>query len=164
MNASVVERFEERGSADWVMSFLRLALSGVFIFAGIYKLRDPASFEVALIHWRLFPDALITPLVWGVPLGEIFAGWACLPNSGKRAGPWFLLVLTGAYTVLLIVEWARGISSDCGCFGASSAHWPYYALVLRNLGLIMIEIILIGFRFPRQFQPSDVAPVGGDHL
>ena len=150
MNASVVERRGERGHTKWVMSLLRLALSGVFIFAGVYKLRDPAAFEVALIHWRLFPDDWINSLVWGVPFTEILAGWACLPNWGKRVGPWVLLLLTGIYTLLLVVEWARGISPDCGCFGAASAHWPYYVLILRNLGLIMIEFIVIEVGFVRQ--------------
>jgi hypothetical protein len=164
MSAGVIEKHGGHGNAAWVMNILRLTLSGIFIFAGIYKLRDPATFEVSLIHWRLFPDALLMPLVWGVPWMEIVAGWACLAKSWRQAGLWFLLFLTGLYTLLLILEWMRGVSSDCGCFGAASAHWPYYALVLRNVGLILIEIILIDSSSAWQVQTSVFSPGRGGRL
>jgi uncharacterized membrane protein YphA (DoxX/SURF4 family) len=158
MNASVVDEHEGRGaaSAALVLSILKLALAGAFILAGIIKLKDPATFEVTLIHWRLFPDELISPLTWGVPLIEIVAGWACLSNRWGRLGLQVLLSLMTVYTVLLVVQWIRGIPSDCGCFGAVSAGWPYYALVFRNMGLIMVGVLLIAFDSSRQASPSSI--------
>jgi uncharacterized membrane protein YphA (DoxX/SURF4 family) len=149
------------GVTAWLSTVLRIALSVIFILAGLYKLRDLSAFEVSLIHWQLFPDQLVAPLMWGIPFLEIVAGWACLPTRSRQAALRFLFFLTGAYTVLIAVEWARGISFDCGCFGTASAHWPYYALVLRNVGLILIEILLIDFSTTRQIPPAVVSRIPG---
>jgi uncharacterized membrane protein YphA (DoxX/SURF4 family) len=159
MNASVVDEHEGRGaaSAALVLSILKLALAGAFIFAGIFKLEDPATFEVTLIHWRLFPDNSIGALTWGVPLVEIVAGCAYLSSRWGRLGLQVLLSLTTVYTLLLVVQWIRGIPSDCGCFGAISAGWPYYALVSRNVGLIMVGIVLIAFDSSQQPSTSAIA-------
>jgi hypothetical protein len=147
MNASVLDEKEEQkgGNSLLLQTVLRFALSGVFILSGIYKLEDPATFEVTLIHWRLFPDDLIGTLVWGVPLMEIVTAWASLSNQWGRLGLKALLFLTSIYTLLLVVQWMRGIPPDCGCFGAMSAGWPYLALVFRNVGLIGVEVFLIAF-------------------
>jgi len=152
MNASVLnEQGQQKGGNSLLLlTVLRLALSGVFILSGVLKLKDPATFEVTLIHWRLFPDSLVGTLVWGVPLVEIITAWASLSNQWGRLGLKALFLLTVAYTLLLVLQWMRGVPSDCGCFGAMSAGWPYFALVLRNVGLIGVQIFLIAFGSSRR--------------
>jgi hypothetical protein len=86
---------------------------------------------------------MVWPLVSIVPLIEVLAGLMCLTVRFGGVAIRFLLFLTAAYTLLLLAECLRGIEPGCGCFGSHSAHWPYWALFARNLGLLILEAFLI---------------------
>ena len=55
----------------WV---LRLGLSGVFVYAGALKIRDPQSFAESVASFRLLPVSLINPAALTLPVLEVLAG------------------------------------------------------------------------------------------
>jgi len=126
-----------------LMRILIILLASIFVVAGVEKWIDPADFEASLIRLELFPDGMISPVVVGIPLLEIVLGLMCLVTSTSRRAIQGLVVLTALYTLLLSYEWLRGIEVGCGCFGAQSGHWPHWALLLRNLGLLLLEVRLL---------------------
>jgi uncharacterized membrane protein YphA (DoxX/SURF4 family) len=133
-----------RNSCEAIMArILTIALAGIFIVAGIYKWSDPATFEVSILHFELFPEWMVWPLVSIIPLIEVLAGLMCLTVRFAGAALHFLFFLTAAYTLLLLIEWLRGVEPGCACFGPQSAHLPYLALFARNFGLLTLEAFLI---------------------
>ncbi len=98
---------------------LRFALSAVFVYAGLSKLRDPQAFAESIASFRLLPPALVNPAAMTLPPLEILA--AALALSGgwiRRSGAFCLLATLIVFSLALASALFRGLSVDCGCFGA----------------------------------------------
>ncbi len=102
-----------------ILWFLRLALSGIFIYAGASKLRDPSAFAESIASYQLLPAVLIDPAALTLPPLEIFAGvLALIDGRLRRIGAFGLLTMLAVFLVALASAQSRGLSIDCGCFGA----------------------------------------------
>ena len=104
-----------RGVALWI---LRLALSAIFLYAGVAKMRGAQGFAESVASFRLLPGALITPTALTLPPLEILG--AALALSGgrlRRIGAFCLFALLIAFMTALLSALTRGLQVDCGCFG-----------------------------------------------
>jgi uncharacterized membrane protein YphA (DoxX/SURF4 family) len=115
-------------------------LAIILLVGGWQKLRDIEIFAAAMENYRLLPYSLIHPVSRVLPMVEIVAGVALLfPDScvvGAALAAVILLVVTAAVAINL----ARGIRDiDCGC-GGSSNQTISWALVARNLVLVLLTI------------------------
>jgi len=115
-------------------------LAIILLVGGWQKLRDIEIFAAAMENYRLLPSSLVRPVSRVLPTAEIVAGVALLfPDScalGASLAAAILLVVTAAVAINL----ARGIRDiDCGC-GGSSNQTISWALVARNLVLVMLTI------------------------
>lgn len=121
-----------------VGAIARLLVGGVFIYAGVIKLFDPAAFAQDIANYQAFPYWTWNLAAAVVPVTEILAGLAVLSGIKRRAGAIVLGSLTIAFIGLILSVIVRDINLDCGCFGeaeqASAVGWP---LVLRDLGLLV---------------------------
>lgn len=98
---------------------LRATISGIFIYAGAVKMRDPHAFAESVASFRLLPQILISPAALTLPPLEILAGIAALAGRNlRRAGAFCLLALLIVFLAALASAQARGLTVDCGCFGA----------------------------------------------
>ncbi len=122
----------------WV---LRLALSAVFIYAGILKMHDPRSFAESIASFRLLPPPLINPAAWTLPVLEILSGVLALGSGPwRRVGAFSLLAMLAIFVLALASATARGLKVDCGCFGAErfdvlTATGNLWPAILRDLVL-----------------------------
>ena len=116
----------------------RLIVGGVFVFAGVVKLLDPASFAQDIANYQAFPHWTWNLAAAIVPVTEILAGLAVLIGFKRRAGALVLGSLTLAFIGLILSVIMRDIDLSCGCFGeateASEVGWP---LLIRDLGLLI---------------------------
>lgn len=116
----------------------RLIVGGVFVFAGVVKLLDPAKFAQDIANYQAFPYWTWNLAAAIVPVTEILAGLAVLSGVKRRAGAIVLGSLTVAFIGLILSVIVRGIDLSCGCFGeateASEVGWP---LLLRDVGLLI---------------------------
>jgi putative oxidoreductase len=116
----------------------RLIVGGVFIYAGVLKLADPAKFAQDIANYQAFPYWTWNLAAAIVPVTEIVAGLAVLTGIKRRAGAIVLGSLTVAFIGLILSVITRGIDLNCGCFGeaveASEVGWP---LVIRDVGLLI---------------------------
>jgi putative oxidoreductase len=116
----------------------RLLVAGVFLYAGIFKLAEPAAFAEDIANYQAFPHWTWNLAAAVVPIAEILGALALLTGFKRRAGAVMLGALTMAFIGLIVSVIVRGIDLDCGCFGkaaeASSVGWP---LLLRDLGLLL---------------------------
>ena len=122
---------------------LRLALSAIYLVAGVPKLLDPWSFTRAIHNFRILPLAWIPPLAITLPVLEIIAALAVLTGVLYGGGVICLLGLSLAFAGGIASAIVRGLDIDCGCFGSlahTGANLPHLAL---NLGTAAAGIILL---------------------
>jgi putative oxidoreductase len=133
---------------------LRLALGGLFLYAGVVKLGTPAEFATEIANYHL-GSALAPLMAVTMPTVEIVLGVALI--AGTR--PWVRAAALGSagllavFTVAVSTVVARGINVDCGCFGGKSG--PVTMLtVLRDLGLFAMAFAI----FRLATRPAPPAP------
>ena len=119
-------------------------MAGIFIYASIDKIANPAAFAKDVYNYQILPDALINLTALILPWLELFLG-LCLV-----AGIWLpgaVITVNGLLIVFmasLIFNLARGLDVNCGCFStgsdapAISAGW----YLLRDVGFLAVGVFL----------------------
>ncbi|OAI41810.1 hypothetical protein AYO41_05215 [Verrucomicrobia bacterium SCGC AG-212-E04] len=129
------------GTATWIA---RVALAGVFLWAGAQKARRPELFALDLEAYRILPAPVILPIAYYLPWLEIFTALALFVPSLRRAAGWLALGLLGIFTAMLVIAWSRGLQINCGCFGAAGQAATDFALAIaRNAVLLVIAAWLL---------------------
>ena len=135
----------------------RLALGGLFVYAGCIKLLEPEPFAVLIDAFGIIPEGLLVPVSISLPVIEVAAGCGLLFDvRGSLATIAGLLVL---FMVLLGYGILMGLDIDCGCFGpedpeAEAFHGLRAALV-RDLIMMMGVFFLYGYRRYRTLWAMD---------
>jgi len=122
---------------------LRVALAGLFAFAGIEKWRAAREFVEQIANYQFFPEwapyvALLLP-----PL-ELAASFAVLlmPRAWRQAGACLMLLMLLVFTFAMARAWSLGINIECGCFGKGSPNIGPMSFV-RNGTLILAVLALL---------------------
>ena len=105
----------------WATFVARVALAGVWAWAGLAKMADPDAATRAVRAYELFPEALVKPIAWGLPFAELALALLLLIGLACRPAAWVSAVLFLAFIAMIGSAWARGLSIDCGCFGGGGA-------------------------------------------
>lgn len=132
--------------AKVVLTLLRLALGGIFIYAGAVKVAAAPEFardiqRYALIPW---PDATVLLAVY-LPWLEIFSGAAVIVRRLHLGGLAIIAGLMLVFTIALTSAWASGLDIECGCFGRKkeSIRTNFPALLARDLALLAAAGVLL---------------------
>ena len=139
----------EEGSAMIITAILwalRLFLGGLFVYAGVLKVLDPAQFLVDIESYRLLPYVAAVATAFYLPWLEILCG-AGLWNKRTRLGAlWILIALTVVFAVLITSAWVRGLDISCGCFGVSESNGTNYVWWLTRDILIFLGLAVLRWR------------------
>ncbi len=100
----------------WLYHFLRLALAGIFIYAGVIKLLDPKAFAHAIAQYDLVPEGLLPLVAIGLPALEVLAGLGLILEV--RGSLTTIGVLLLVFLVILGYAVSQNLDIDCGCFTA----------------------------------------------
>lgn len=103
---------------------ISLILAGVFIYAGLDKIRDPLQFADSVGAFGMLPNALVTLFALGLPVFEVLCGLLILAPPTRRIGALALTLVIAIFIVALLSALARGLTLDCGCFGAGAPSRP----------------------------------------
>jgi putative oxidoreductase len=122
---------------------LRLALGGLFIVAGLLKLRDPSTFANEVANYHLVP-ALAPLLAATLPAIEILSGAVLViaPSRWRTAAALLIALMMGLFSIAVSQVLARGINISCGCFGGSSGPVTGWTLA-RDIGLLASAVLLV---------------------
>lgn len=121
----------------------RLAIGGLFIYAGFTKIYPPDRpflFAIAISSYQLLPDALVIFVSRALPWFEIVLGLLVLIGWQLR---WFAstaAALLGAFILAMGVTYARGIEADCGCFGLGEPISP--ATLARDSFILLMAVFV----------------------
>lgn len=100
----------------------QVILAGIFIYAGIAKLREPwPSFAVSINSFKLVPDTWLEPLAKYLPWAELLLGLAILSGLFLRWTALIASLVLALFFAVLIRAYALGMQVDCGCFGSGEA-------------------------------------------
>jgi putative oxidoreductase len=102
---------------QWVNLFLRLALGGVFIFAGATKIVDPAGFAADIGNYRILPHEWINLLAITLPWIEVVVGLLLIAGIWKRANALLITLMLVVFLFAIGQAVVRGLNINCGCFG-----------------------------------------------
>jgi uncharacterized membrane protein YphA (DoxX/SURF4 family) len=141
--------------AAWFLA--RLAMAGIFIYASIDKIAQPAAFAKDVYNYQILPDSLINLTAIVLPWLELFLGLCLL------AGIWLpgaVLMINGLLVVFLgalVFNFARGLDVNCGCFGASSdtPAMPTEYYLIRDIAFLAVGVFLfVTVYFPDLWNPN----------
>ena len=127
----------ERGWG-YVLFLISLALAAVFIYAGADKVRDPLQFADSIAAFAMLPTALINLFALSLPPFEIACGLLLLWPSTRRVAALAVFVISIVFFVALSSALLRGLTLDCGCFGAGTPSRPRMWLEL------VMDVVLAG--------------------
>ncbi|WP_321366061.1 MauE/DoxX family redox-associated membrane protein [uncultured Desulfuromusa sp.] len=121
----------------------RLALAGVFIYAGMIKADDIAAFAGQIANYKILPYAWNYLVASILPYLELLCGVLLLLNRRVRPAILVLFCLNIIFILALTSAISRGFDIDCGCFKPDSATptTPVAAL-WRDLGLLVLMIVI----------------------
>lgn len=133
---------------EWALGLaLRVVLAAVFIAAAVPKLLDPATFVEQTANYDLFPS--LSPLIAvTLPPLELIAavGILVFPRGWRLGSTMVLFGLMVVFTVAVGTAYARGIDTECGCFGKGSERiglqkiMENLALIVGSIGLFVVEL------------------------
>ena len=101
-----------------------LAVAAVFIYAGVDKIRDPLQFADSIAAFAILPAVLINLLAFGLPPFEIACGLLLLGPRTRRIGALAVVAVSILFFTALASALLRGLTLDCGCFGAGAPSRP----------------------------------------
>jgi uncharacterized membrane protein YphA (DoxX/SURF4 family) len=120
----------------------RLALGGLFVYAGVVKVLDPLDFAQNIRNYRLVGQSLSFMAAVVLPWLEILAGVALAAGIWKRASALIISGLLVFFILLTLVTIARGLDVECGCFGALSRK-SGFGVILEDLGMLFMGLCLL---------------------
>ncbi len=130
----------------WLGTVVRLALGGVWLYAGISKLSDPRAFLQAVRAYDASPEWLSRALAYGLPVFEVCLGVLLVAGVITRAAAILSAPLLLMFVIGVLQASARGLKITCGCFGGGGVTTgpTHYALdILRDVGLLVLAAYLI---------------------
>ncbi len=130
----------------WLGTVIRLALGGIWLWAGVAKLSDPRAFLEAVRVYDASPEWMSKALAYGMPVLEVCIGVLLVLGVITRAAAIVSALLLFVFLVGVIQAAARGLKLDCGCFGGGGVATgaTHYTLdILRDVGLLVLAAYLI---------------------
>lgn len=119
----------------------RLLIGGMYIYASLYKIIEPASFAKSIWQYHMVPGELINLMALILPWLELLVGVALIAGLFYRGAIWWANLMLAAFIVALALSISRGLDIECGCFKAGeSATGPawnslWFDLVALLFGL-----------------------------
>lgn len=137
----------------WLTTPLRLILGGLFIFAGVMKLRDPQSFAFSVMAFDLFPshaDHAAKLAAFVVPWTEVLAGALLVVGLWSRAAALVIALMLAAFIAGIASVLYRGLNVTCGCFGKFEVPCtgPIGTCHLVRNSIMLVAALLILWKGP----------------
>jgi uncharacterized membrane protein YphA (DoxX/SURF4 family) len=126
-----------------ILLIVRLIAAGVFLYAGWQKLWAPQEFADGIAAYRILPPQLINVFALTLPPLELITGSLLLIGFQRRLAAFSALLMIAIFTMALASAIARGLTIDCGCFGAApSTKYGLMFALLRDLVMGVALLIL----------------------
>jgi putative oxidoreductase len=128
--------------AKTIRALVRIALGGLFIFAGATKAYDPGTFAMEIQRYNLIPWLPGALAAVYLPWLEILVGALLVVKRFERGALLLITCLLLVFTFALASATVRGLGIDCGCFGKAFAATGTIFPLVRNVLLLVAASLL----------------------
>lgn len=118
-------------------------VGGLFIYAGVLKVLDPAQFAIDIDNYKTMPWFIGVRLAFYLPWLEILCGLALITRRLYLGGLSILTALTSVFIVASIVAKARGLDITCGCFGHASKYLSFAGHLALDFAILIALLVLL---------------------
>lgn len=123
----------------------RLAIGGLFVYASIYKITDPAQFAVSIRNYVMVPPEWSNAVALTLPWVELGAGLFLILGIETKPSALLTTGMLAVFLVGIVRAYAIGLDIDCGCFSsaiASQGRISAYHIV-RDSTIFLISIFVL---------------------
>jgi uncharacterized membrane protein YphA (DoxX/SURF4 family) len=125
-----------------ILAIIRIAIGGLFVYASLNKIWDPAAFAAAIYNYRLLPEVLLHFAAILLPWLEFITGVLLIINVYPRTSSALIFLMLLMFTLAIISAMARGLDFSCGCFKLDSdARNMSIWKVFENIGMLLMAAI-----------------------
>lgn len=128
-------------SNKYLLIAFRFLVGFVLIIAAIPKIADPSSFAKSIEAYQLIPVAFINLTALFIPWVELLIGIFLIVGVMLRGSAILSASLFAAFSIIIAVSLIRGLSIDCGCFGANSSPLSWIRF-WEDIGLLLLSILI----------------------
>ncbi|MHA1232944.1 MAG: MauE/DoxX family redox-associated membrane protein [Promethearchaeota archaeon] len=117
-------------------------VGSLFIYSGLYKLKNPYDFIITIENLHLFHSNINTLVIKLLPWIEIFVGVSILTHFFSRYGSFIASLLLFIFISISILNISKGHQGLCGCFPPSfilSSKNPFF-IITRDFILLLLTI------------------------
>lgn len=130
----------------WSGLAARLIVGGVWVWAGVLKLPDPAASVSAVRAYQLVPTGIVDTVGRVLPMLEVVVGVCLIVGLLTRFVGGLSALMQLAFVIGIVSVWSRGIAINCGCFGDGGpdpdAFSKYPWEIARDVGLMGLSLFL----------------------
>ncbi len=117
----------------WLSTVIRWGLASVLVAAGWPKFTDPEGTVRSVRAFQLLPEALVRPFAYALPTLELVLAALLVVGLVTRLAALVTAALMVVFMFGIAMAWGRGLSIDCGCFGAGGVPADPVAGYVRDL-------------------------------
>lgn len=132
-------------SYKYIILLSRLILGVVFIVASIEKIAQPELFASSILAYKLLPLVMVNIAALVIPWLELVCGITMMVGAKIRAASVIFFILLVVFIVAIISAIVRGLTIDCGCFGAMVDSPVSWLRVVEDIGLVLLCLHLYFF-------------------
>jgi len=123
----------------------RLLIGGLFIYASIYKILDPASFAVSIRNYTILPEAWSNVAAMTLPWIEFIAGVLLVAGVQTRPSAFLTTCLLAIFFGAVVYAFSIGLDIDCGCFSSAVSSKGKVGLydIVRDAALFLVSLLIV---------------------
>src|SRR6185312_17000332 len=112
----------------WSLYIIRMLLGALFVWSGLAKLRQPYEFLSAVYAYQLVGPDLGLLIAAVLPWLEVLLGGCLLAGIITEGSLLTAMGLCSLFAGAVTVAWHRGLTINCGCFGAAEESIGAYTV------------------------------------
>lgn len=131
----------------YVVLLARLIIGGLFVYASIHKIADPAAFAVSIRNYLILPPAWSNVCALTLPWIELVAGSLLIVGILTKPSALLTTGMLGVFLGAIIYAYSIGLNIDCGCFSASGStegKIEFYH-IFRDFSLFLTSLLVLVF-------------------
>lgn len=121
----------------------RILLAGVFLFAGVLKVSEPARFATDIANYHLLPWSVGVGLAFYLPWVEILSALGLFLARFRKGASAIIFASLVLFIAATIAAKVRGIDLTCGCFGHAGRNLSFVTHLSLDLLLLALALFLL---------------------
>ncbi len=123
----------------------RILIGGMFIYASMHKIIDPADFAVSIRNYMIIPPSWCNIMALTLPWIEIGAGAFLILGIQTKPSALLTTGMLWVFLISVIHAYSVGLDIDCGCFSSAASSSGRVGIyhIARDASLSLISLFIM---------------------